>query len=252
MSVKKKINKVKVTLVSILAVVAVLAGAFYIYTQNYYHADQTAVQAISTGDGVTVTQSEGMITFLPDGRQAETGFIFYPGGKVEYTAYAPLMHSIAKAGVACLLVKMPFNLAVFDINAADRVIPTLTQVKTWYIGGHSLGGSMAATWCASNPTKCKGLILLGSYTASDLSKTGLKALAIVGSEDKVINRDSFEKSKLKMPADSQYLEIKGGNHGHYGDYGEQKGDGMATITPEEQQALVAAAVAKFMGVVTNQ
>lgn len=248
MAANKTHKKLRISLFVLLGALIVLCAAFFIYVSDYYHTNQDALPALASGGGVTVVESADMITFAPDGKAVDIGFAFYPGGKVEWTAYAPLMRSIAQRGIVCVLLKMPFNLAVFDIGAANRALAAHPEVKTWYVGGHSLGGSMVAAWCAANPEKCRGLVLMGSYSASDLSKTGLKALVIVGSEDHVLNREALEKSKAKMPADTTYDNIPGGNHGDFGDYGEQAGDGTATIPREEQQNAAADAAAGFMGV----
>ena len=126
-------------------VFAVLAGACGMYLGDYYHADPDAVEAFAPASEVTqMTMADGTIIFEP--KTAETGFIFYPGGKVEHTAYIPLMRACASRGILCVLVEMPFRLAVFDVNAADGIQQQYPQVQQWYIGGHSIGGSMAAAY----------------------------------------------------------------------------------------------------------
>lgn len=244
---EKKRKKWKTALIVIAGLLAALCVAFFVYTSDYYHAAPKAMQAFGGRDGVSVTQNAGMITFVPERTSAHAGLAFYPGGKVEWTAYAPLMRAIARKGAVCVLLKMPFNLAVFDTGAAERAIAAHPDVKSWYVGGHSLGGSMAAAWCASHADKCKGLVLLGSYSASDLSKTDLKALVLVGTQDHVLNRAALESSKAKMPNSTVYQDIEGGNHGHFGNYGEQAGDGKAAISAELQQEETADAVAALMG-----
>jgi hypothetical protein len=224
-----------------------MCGAFYIYTLDYYRSDATVQAMLNTADGVSVTQSGGMISFAPDGKAVDTGLVFYPGGKVEWTAYAPLLRQIAQRGYLCVLVKMPFNLAMFDVNAADRAMAAHPEIKSWYIGGHSLGGVFCTSYAGSHADKLRGIVLLGSYTISDLSHTGLKALVLVGTEDKGLDRTAFEKSKAKMPAGTVYMEIQGGNHAQFGNYGAQKGDGTATITQEQQQQIAVDAIVKFFG-----
>ena len=147
--------------------------------------------------------------------------------------------------ILCILPKMPFHLAVFDINAADTYIPQFPEISHWYVGGHSLGGSMAASYAAKNSEKLEGLILLASYSASDLSQSGLKVLSIFGSRDGVLNKDSYHSSRSNLPADFSELMLSGGNHAGFGYYGPQKGDETAGITPEQQQTETAHAVAEF-------
>ena len=116
--------------------------AFGIYVSDYYHADPAAEDALVSDDVVSVTEQNGNWVFAPESPTA--GLIFYPGGKVENTAYAPLLHDLAEDGILCVLVKMPCNLAVLDMNAADSIPERFSEVTDWYIGGHSLGGAMAA------------------------------------------------------------------------------------------------------------
>ena len=129
--------------------VIVLAAACGIYISDYYHAgeDAAAVAAVSAAD-YSCQHGKDTLVFTPSDDAAaqldvSAGLIFYPGGKVEYTAYAPLMEKLAERGVLCILVKMPANLAVLDMSAAEVHLDEFPDIERWYIGGHSLGGSMA-------------------------------------------------------------------------------------------------------------
>lgn len=133
---------------ALLAVPMVLIIACWAYVADYYRADETAIAAMNISTDIRVEKSGNTLAFIPT--ETEAGFIFYPGGKVEYTAYAPLMRALAEDDVLCVLVEMPLNLAVLDMNAADGITNQYPQVKRWYIGGHSLGGSMAASHVAKH------------------------------------------------------------------------------------------------------
>ena len=125
------------------------------------------MQAMASDGHITVSEAEdGNLLFLPDNPQS--GLIFYPGGKVEYTAYAPLMRACAQRGIFCVLLKMPWNLAVLDVNAADGITQQYPDIDAWYLGGHSLGGAMAANYAASHSGEFDGLILLVSRGLRDL------------------------------------------------------------------------------------
>ena len=218
--------------VSILAVVIIAIGCA-VYLGDYYHADANAVEAFAVSDTVkTEALEDNTIIFEPE--KANAGFIFYPGGKVEYNAYTPLMKSLADKGVFCALVEMPFNLAVFKINAADGIQKQYPQIKNWYIGGHSLGGSMAAAYLSEHTAEYDGLILLGSYSTADLSDSQLDVLSIYGSEDKILNQESYSENKANLPSDFSEIIIDGGCHSYFGMYGAQNGDGTPSITNEEQ------------------
>jgi pimeloyl-ACP methyl ester carboxylesterase len=156
------------------------------------------------------------------------------------------MYSLALKGIFCILIEMPFNLAVLDINAADGIQARYPQIQDWYIGGHSLGGSMAASYLADHSEDFQGLVLLGSYSTADLTQTGLDVLSIFGSEDKVMNREKYDKYKVNLPSDMQEIEIDGGCHAYFGMYGVQAGDGVATLTAKEQICMTADLIEEFV------
>jgi len=234
-----------------LAVTLVLLAAIAcaVYLGDYYHADMDAVEAFTTANPVEVRFAEGVfdngnILFEPE--QASSGFIFYPGGKVEHTAYIPLMKALASRNILCVLVEMPFQLAVFDIDAADGIQENFPQIENWYIGGHSLGGSMAASYLSECTDSYDGLVLLGSYSTADLSQTELQVLSIYGNEDMVMNREKYELNKKNLPVDFQEIVIDGGCHAYFGMYGAQEGDGTPDITNEAQINLSADAIAAML------
>lgn len=229
-------KKIRISIFIILIVMIILIGGFYIYTLDYYRADNEAIQVISTGSK-DLEISDNITIFYPSEQiDTDSALIFYPGGKVEATAYAPLLSKLSSSGITAILVKMPFNLAVFDINAADDILSKLPEIKNWYIAGHSLGGAMASSYIEKNEEKFQGLILLGAYPVNE---SNIPTLAIYGSNDL-----GLDKSKLKSVENK--LEIIGGNHSYYGNYGEQKGDGVATITREEQQAKTVEVILEFI------
>jgi len=237
-NVEKNKRKRLIPLISVIASIAVIFGVFGIYASDYYRSDAKArIIAEEDTDEYTTEYIDKGIVFSPN--EPKAGLIFYPGGKVEYTAYAPLMAKLAERGVLCVLVKMPFNLAIFNINAADGIREEYPQITEWYIGGHSLGGAMAAVYASNHLANVKGLLLLGAYSTADLTDSGLNVISLYGSEDKVLNLEKYEQSRSNLPADFAELVIEGGCHSFFGDYGMQKGDGEPTITREEQFAVTA-------------
>ena len=156
------------------------------------------------------------------------------------------MAELAENGVLCVLAGMPFHLAVLDINAADGIQEQYPEIEKWYIGGHSLGGSMAASYLAKNAEDYEGLVLLGSYSTADLSQTDLDVLSIYGSEDEVMNREKYDENKSNLPDDYTEIIIDGGCHAYFGMYGKQDGDGTPAITNEEQIRLTVENIVKMM------
>ena len=228
-------KKLWITLAAVLTVVIALTAVCALYLGDYYRADAEALEAFApTAPVVSEEWKDGTLITRPEGRDPTAGLIFYPGGKVEHTAYTPLMEALASEGILCVLVEMPFRLAVLDMNAADGIPEAFHEVERWYMGGHSLGGSMAASYLAAHTEDFDGLILLGSYSTADLSGSGLSVLSVYGSEDGVLNREKYAEYKPNLPEGFTETVIEGGNHAYFGAYGEQEGDGTATVTPAEQ------------------
>lgn len=240
----------RIILGAVLMVLVLICVGFAFYVGSYYRADETVVQAMVPTDGISVEQTdEDAIVFAPS--EPKAGLIFYPGGKVEYTAYAPLMRACAERGFLCVLVKMPCNLAVLDVNAADGIAERFPELGSWYIGGHSLGGAMAATYAAHHADELEGLILLAAYSTEDLTKSGLTVCSIYGSEDGVMNKEKYDGNRANLPEDTSELVIEGGCHAGFGSYGPQDGDGTPTISSEEQIAQTAEWIADFVFTATQ-
>jgi hypothetical protein len=203
------------------------------WTAFYYKADDTA-KAYLISD--TTLQEKENLTILPeDGSTA--AMIFYPGAKVEETAYLPLLEQIReKAHITVIMVHMPLHLAFFGGNAADEVMQEYPDISTWYVSGHSLGGAMASQYAGRHADKIRGLILMGAYIYGDYPAAS--TLTIYGSLD-TLARD-------RITYTENVVCIEGGNHAQFGNYGRQKGDSDATISREDQQAQAVEAITKFI------
>ena len=241
----KKKRKIFIVLSSVVLSLLLIIGVFAIYVSDYYHADIDKINEFDSIKNTTYQVLEDD-TIVFDVENATTGVIFYPGGKVDYKAYLPLMASLAENGILSIIVEMPFNLAVFDMNAADDIIDKYNNIESWYIAGHSLGGSMAASYLEKNHEKFDGLILLGSYSTADLSSTNLKVLSIYGSEDKVLNLEKYDECKNNLPSGFVEHIVKGACHAYFGVYGEQDGDGTPTISNEEQIRATSSIILEFI------
>lgn len=238
----KKHKKLIITLGAVTSVLLAVFISWAIYVNDYYHAEDTAIAAMAGTHNYTVEEYGENIAFIPP--KPVAGLIFYPGGKVEHTAYAPLMAEFADNGVLCVLVEMPFRLAVLDMNAADGIQEDFPQIKKWYIGGHSLGGAMAASYISNHEGEFEGLLLLGAYSTADISDSGLSVISVYGSKDKVLNMEKYEENRGNLPSGFTELIIEGGCHSYFGNYGRQDGDGEPSISMEEQ---VGQTVDVFMG-----
>lgn len=212
------------------AVLLSLTAGTAVYTADYYHADETALKALES-DG-TVKVSETDYGWYFDGPSDDTAMVFYPGAKVEETAYAPFMHKLASEGIDACLVSMPLRLGVLDVYKAGNVILEYGY-DHWYIAGHSLGGTCAGYYAAKHPEQLDGIILLASYTTKNLDEN-LPALLVYGSNDGVLSMKRYTKYLKNVCSAASEHVIQGGNHCQFGSYGFQKGDGKAEITPQEQ------------------
>lgn len=246
MKKNRKSSWLRKLLIGVALLMVIAAGAFFWYVNDYYCATATAIEALQSDGVVTVTETDDAITFAPAGEEPEEGIIFYPGGKVEAEAYAPLLRSLAEADLFVVIAKMPFHLAVFDADAAETIMAQETEVEDWYLAGHSLGGVMASGFAADQADEVAGLIFLASYPSGDLTAAPFPVLSVYGSEDEVLNRESYDEAQGKLPAAYTEIVLAGGNHGQFGAYGPQAGDGTATITAEQQQLLTVEAITTFV------
>jgi dienelactone hydrolase len=176
-----------------------------------------ALAAMESNANVTVQENGNFIVFIPTSNTPITGFIFYPGGHVDYRSYAPVAQEIASRGYMVSIVKMPLSLAVFGMDKADNVINAYPNMRYWVIGGHSLGGSMAASYAKKHTFKIQGVAFWASYpeTSDDLSSTDLKGLSVYGSNDQVLNMDTYKQTLPLLPKGTIMKVINGGNHARW-------------------------------------
>ena len=230
---KHRRKRWKITAGILLAVLVLITGGFFWYVSDYYWAEDVALEVLSAGDNIEVRDD---LTVLSPSYPTDTAIIFYPGAKVEAAAYLPLLDQLRQTGLTCILVDMPFHLAIFDANAAEDVMSQFPDVQHWYIAGHSMGGAMASQFASEHPGEVDGLILLGAYLYGDYPPED--TLTIYGSLNQSVED--------KIDYTENVVEIEGGNHAQFGNYGPQKGDLPATISAEEQQAQTVEAISNFI------
>jgi len=201
-----------------------------------------ALAALQSDSQVRV-ETKPWLIFRPVAEEPIVGLILYPGGRVDPCAYAPTARTIAAEGYLVVIVPMPLNLAVFGPNRAAEVRDTFPEVERWAIGGHSLGGAMAARFAHRQPSAVQGLVLWASYPAAsdDLSARELVVVSIYGTRDGLATEEKMAASRPLLPAETRWVAIVGGNHAQFGWYGSQLGDHPATISREAQQKEVIAA-----------
>ena len=238
--------KYRYILIAFVIILLVIIGGFVVWAANPLGPGELSLAALESDSLVNVEQGDFTV-FQPTDGQLSAGFIFYPGGRVDYQSYAPALHAIAAQGFLVVLVPAPLNLMVFNPNAADEVMPQFPQIENWAIGGHSLGGAMAANYVYTHPDAVDGLVLWASYPAdnNDLTGSSVSVLSIYGTLD-MAGIEKFNDSKTLLPPDTVWVVIEGGNHAQFGDYGFQPGDNVATISAADQQEQVVNATVTFL------
>lgn len=226
-------KKLRIALGIVVLLLALCAGAFFWYVSDYYRAEDVALDVPAQDSGLSVQDN---LTVLSPSVPSDTAIIFYPGAKVEAEAYLPLLEQIKQTGVTCILVHMPFRMAIFDANAAEDVMEQFPEIQHWYMAGHSMGGAMASQFASGHQDEIDGLILLGAYIYGDYPDE--KTLTVYGSLNQSVE-DHIDYTE-------NIVEIEGGNHAQFGNYGPQKGDLPATISAAEQQAQTVDAISDFM------
>jgi len=235
------------TLLIILIVLVVAFAGFVIWAETPPSPMTEAYDALKSDSSVTVSIGNWLV-FAPATSNVTKGFIIYPGGRVDFRSYAPAARSIAAQGYLVVIPQMPLNLAFFGVGTASDVIGQYPGINSWAVGGHSLGGTMAAQFAFENPSKIKGLVLWAAYPASgtDLSKSSLLVTTIHGTNDGLVSTAQINDSLKLLPSSTMRVEIAGGNHAQFGWYGDQAGDNEATITREAQQNLILTATVQLL------
>jgi pimeloyl-ACP methyl ester carboxylesterase len=181
------------------------------------------------------------------------GFIFYPGGLVDPRAYAPPVRAIAAQGYVVVIVKMIRDLAVLSADRANRVISDFSDIKTWIIGGHSIGGSFASCYAYGHPESIDGVVLWASWPPGNCPLDGmdLKAISIYGTNDG--HPDEIRAGAEYLPEGTPFVKIEGGNHTQFGYYWDgvnenyvQPGDNPADISREQQQKIIIQSTVNFL------
>ncbi len=245
-------RKFKIIIGFLLSFTIILVG-FTVWAETPSAPMLEAYEALESDSEVIVSITDWLV-FQPTISNKSVGFVIYPGGRVDFRSYAPIAHRIAAKGFIVVIVKMPLNLAIFGANIASDVIKSYSQISSWVIGGHSLGGTMAAQFAHENPSEVKGLVLWAAYpaTGTDLSKDKLLVTTIHGINDGLISNSQIEDSLKLLPVSTTRIEIAGGNHAQFGWYGDQGGDNVATITREQQQNQILNATLQLLEAVAVQ
>ena len=248
-------GRLRILLAVPLLVLAVLSVVLLGYSRPF-GAQPDALAALRSENGVRLVDRVTWYELVPSLEDARgtavrptTGLVFLPGARVDPRAYAAELRRVAEAGYLVVVLKEPFGFSIFDSDHAEKVVENHPEVAHWVVAGHSLGGTVAASF-ADDDRRVEGLLLLASYPAGRLERTDLRVTSVSGDQDGLATPADIERSKANLPADTSYVVIPGASHASFASYGVQPGDGTPTAAPAEVQDKVAAAAVQLLAAVT--
>jgi len=228
-------------------------------SEYLYKAGGVKATVLESDANVEVLQTASAWQFKPKKAPQPVTYVFCPGGLVEPTAYAPMARSISEGGYPVILVKLGPKYDSLEAQKQDGVakikaIVTADKTKSKFvIGGHSLGGAITCLYAHENPTLLNGLLIAGSTHPRDFDLSSLKVpiTKVFATNDGIARQEQVEKNRAKLPSQTKWIAIQGGNHSQFGWYSGQQGDNAATISREKQQEQLLEATLDLLQVVAK-
>jgi hypothetical protein len=213
----------------VLVAILIVVGGVAVYFSFPHHGTSSSVQSVVNDPRVSLSTTDGVTVLSPPNGTSTVGLVFYPGARVAPDAYyASLAPLVRRANVTVFVPKMPLNIALLDVGAAGEIRSRYPGIRTWFIGGHSLGGVAACRY--ANSHEVRGLVQFASYCDKNVSERPIDVLSVTGSMDTVLNREAYRASRNLFPPNATFREISGMNHTEFGSYRGQRGDSRATIS----------------------
>ena len=243
---KKKTSRVYILLAVILAVI-LAAVVLKIYLDNSYHpANQ--IEDLDT-QGLNIELSDNMLVVRNPSQgntKTKTGIIFYQDLRVDGECYLPLMVTLAKMGYDCFLPVSFGNQSYLNVEGAESVIRKYESIDQWVIAAHGDACPVAASYVKGHPDKVQGLVYLGGSSDKDISSLPVSLLSLAGTNDTVIDQETFEKNMANDPEDAEYQIIEGANNSGFADTVLRKNDSQADISFQEQIETTADRINSFI------
>ncbi|WP_061964545.1 alpha/beta hydrolase [Demequina aurantiaca] len=220
-----------------------------------FTAQEPALSALESDATVTVSESATQIVLTPNAVPRSTGVFFQPGALVEARAYAAILRPLAESGYTVVIPKQPLGIAFLALPAFDSARPRYPDIDRWVLGGHSLGGVVAAIEADDNDADgaesdgapAVGLMFFASYPAGNISESLTASVeSISGTEDGLSTPAKIDASRANLPADSTFTQIEGASHSQFADYGPQPGDGTPTISHDEARTRISDEALRFL------
>ena len=238
----------RILLTGLVAVLVAVSGSVAWANTPALPSPEAFAAMKTTAEAKVSTDGAGRLVFEPVGNAIGVGLILYPGARIDPRAYAPVARRIAEKGSVVIVVPMVLHLAVLSPDRALEVMEAYPDIRAWAVGGHSLGGAMAARFVHQHPGEAAGLVLWAAYpgNSDDLSQSLVSVLSVSAARDGLATPEKILAARTLLPPGTTWVTIQGGNHAQFGSYGTQAGDRTATISPAEQWNLTAQATAQFL------
>jgi hypothetical protein len=222
---------------ALVGVLVLVLVAFVVWASLAAPAVPGDLEGALADPGLEVVQGP-VVELWPAEVEPTQAVVFYPGARVHRDAYiatwAPI---VAATDTLVLIPRMPLNLAIFGQDRAASLMDAYPEIGSWWVGGHSLGGAMAASFAGDqDPGMLEGLVLWGAYAtegAGVADRDDLTVLSVSGSRDGLSTPADIAERRPLLPEDAIMVEVAGMNHAQFGRYGPQRGDLPATISDEE-------------------
>lgn len=203
-----------------------------------FGAEERALYILREPGDLIITETPDAIVVELGDANPVVGVVFHPGARVDARAYLATLEPLAVSGYRVVIVKEPLGIAFLSAGLVRARIERDTDIRTWVVAGHSLGGVVACSEAASNDVE--GLLLWASYPASDISDADwLEVGSIYGTEDAISEPDRIRESEPLLPDQTTFTQIVGGIHSYFGDYGIQRGDGEPGVDRETARGEIA-------------
>lgn len=178
-----------------------------------------------------------VLSIKPATSDGDLLLVLYPGGLVRPQAYEWLGRALAEHGVHTVIPEFFADLAVTGKDRADGLIARYAAGRPVVIGGHSLGGAMAADYASRHADQLSGLILLAAYPAGgvDLTTTRFGGLSLLAEHDQVADAAKVRAGMTQLSPSSRLEVVPGAVHAFFGRYGPQQGDGVPTVRRAEAE-----------------
>lgn len=239
----------------LVALIALAAGYFLSQARTYVVrpplilGQDAAYDQASAQARVTLEDAGGQVIYIrPPAVAGKTLFVLYPGGLVRPQAYEWLGRALAVSGVETVIPAFPADLAVTKANRASNLIEKYGRGKTVVIGGHSLGGAMAAQYASKNKEQIGGMILMAAYPAKNvnLAEATYPVLSLMAEKDGVASPDDVKDGLNRLPKSAELKVVPGAVHAFFGRYGPQKGDGLPSVTRAQAEAEILKDIREFI------